>query len=70
MALEARELHRFAGHSRTKESIDGIEISRITIQDEASGQQIGKLPGQYHTIDAPNLITRDPSYSKSKPANQ
>lgn len=65
MALEARELHPdLPGIVEQKESIDGIEISRITIQDEASGQQIGKLPGQYITIDAPNLITRDPELFK------
>lgn len=65
MAVEARELNPdLPGIVEQNENIEGIEVSRITIQNEASGQQIGKLPGQYITIDAPNLITRDPELFK------
>lgn len=41
---------------------NGILVTRVHIESDASGKSIGKLPGRYLTIDAPGLRRRDADY--------
>lgn len=61
LALEARELNPdITGVVEDKENDNGIEISRISITDDAAAQRLGKSKGKYVTMDAPDLVNRMP----------
>ncbi|NLY38728.1 MAG: GPR endopeptidase, partial [Firmicutes bacterium] len=65
LALEAHEFIKsktaaeIPGVASETVQEDGIAISRITVQNEAAAQQLGKKPGNYITLEAPKMRTRD-----------
>lgn len=65
LALEAREMasKRYGdvlpGVRMEKEEDDGINISRIQVETEEAGRQLGKQPGHYITIEVPGLRNKD-----------
>lgn len=38
---------------------NGITVSRITIKDQRGGEELGKQPGQYLTLEIPDLRSQD-----------
>ncbi|MGI5854322.1 MAG: GPR endopeptidase, partial [Bacillota bacterium] len=65
MAIEANEI----AMARQGGSLPGVEVfteqtpaalkTKIIVQDPHSGQLMGKVPGQYITLEAPSLRDRD-----------
>lgn len=43
----------------TDESEPGIRVTRLSVENEEAGHQIGKLPGNYLTIEVPKLRDND-----------
>ncbi len=61
LAMEARALHpELDGVTEENEERDGIAISRITVATEEAAKRLGKAPGRYVTLDAPELASRPP----------
>lgn len=71
----AREAHEMAMQKRGDGSAipgvhideteeDGITVSWITIEDEAGGQELGKQPGTYLTLEVPGLRSKDSELQK------
>lgn len=65
LALEAHELARAAlqtvpGVKEDKDSLDGIEITRVHVTSAAGERAIGKQRGRYITLEIPGLRRRDP----------
>lgn len=66
LAMEARELSgESAGIVEENGRKNGVAVSRITITDAQTGEHMGKLPGTYVTLDAPELIERDSDLFRS-----
>ncbi|MCR4398850.1 MAG: GPR endopeptidase [Firmicutes bacterium] len=69
LALEAAE--RLRGERRgdvpgvtvDELTVEGIAVTRVTVTDQGS-QNIGKAPGTYVTVEAPELKQRNPTYSQ------
>lgn len=62
LALEAHEIiqnragvAQIPGVSAETHRKDGITISRINVENEAAALQLGKVPGNYVTLDAPGM---------------
>ena len=68
LALEAHELAQQQNESdipgvwlQGDDSEPGIKVTRLHVQTEEAGRQIGKLPGHYVTIEVPKLRDNDTS---------
>ncbi|GGG10945.1 GPR endopeptidase [Paenibacillus abyssi] len=64
LALEAKEMAETPGSvipGITSETIndDGIKITRLTVENEQGSHAIGKLPGNYVTLEVPGLRSQD-----------
>jgi len=66
LAVEAKELaEQQSGSSipgiqmETDDREPGIRVTRLTVENEEAGRQIGKLPGNYLTIEVPKLRGND-----------
>lgn len=66
LAVEANELARQQSGSsipgilvETDDHEPGIKVTRLAVENEEAGQQIGKLPGHYLTIEVPKLRNND-----------
>ncbi|MEG1548191.1 MAG: GPR endopeptidase [Clostridia bacterium] len=59
LAMEARELSgELSGVIEQTENFGDVTVDRIEITDPDAAQQLGKQPGKYITIDAPDLVSR------------
>lgn len=68
LAVEAHELARQQNESniegvwlQTDDREPNIKVTRLHVQTEEAGRQIGKLPGHYLTIEVPKLRDNDTS---------
>ncbi|WP_010270435.1 GPR endopeptidase [Paenibacillus senegalensis] len=62
LALEAKELaskSTIPGIEIETENDKGIKLTRMAVEHNEAGQQIGKLPGYYLTIEVPQLRNKD-----------
>jgi spore protease len=66
LAVEAHELARQQSERdipgvllQTDDQEPGIRVTRVTVETEEAGRQIGKLPGNYITIEVPKLREND-----------
>jgi len=66
LALEAHERAREENESdipgiwlQADDSEPGIKVTRLHVQTEEAGRQIGKIPGHYVTIEVPKLRDND-----------
>lgn len=65
LALEAKEMAEagnggpIAGVISDVSEEEGITVTRLTVENEAGGRQIGKLPGNYVTLEVPGLRNKD-----------
>ncbi|MFY0545130.1 GPR endopeptidase [Brevibacillus sp. H7] len=66
LAVEAHELARQQTGSEipgvvieTDDEEPGIKVTRLSVDNEEAGRQIGKLPGRYVTIEVPKLRDND-----------
>lgn len=68
LAMESRELlgaQNIEGVQSSEESVENIQISRITVLNEAGAQKLGKPVGNYITIQAPPFTgSVDASYKE------
>jgi len=63
LAMEARELNiGVSGVTEDVEEVDGVRVSRITVESEAAARRLGKAMGHYITLDAPALAQRDTTF--------
>lgn len=53
--LQTSQLPEIEGIKTQRQSMEGIDISVIDVASEAAAQKIGKSPGKYITIEAPEL---------------
>lgn len=68
LAVEAHELAQQQNESNIEgiwlqadDSEPNIKVTRLHVQTEAAGKQIGKLPGRYLTMEVPKLRDNDTS---------
>jgi len=70
LALEAHELAvKAQGKSElagvrvdTDDSDPGIRVTRVVVENEEAGRQIGMMPGRYVTVEAPKLRDNDTKF--------
>lgn len=60
LAVEARELNpEVQGVTEEKSSVEGIEVTRITVTSDEAAEKLNKKRGRYVTLDAPGLTERN-----------
>lgn len=69
LAVEAHEYGSQAGEipgiDKQVEEVDKVKIERLFVKDMQAGQAINKMPGNYITIYAPGLRTKDTPLRKT-----
>lgn len=63
--MEAHQLAQKGGRSvkgidESREELEGITVTRVTVRTKAAGRRLGKPKGTYVTIEVPGLRHRDP----------